>query len=601
MKKKFLSLLLAGTMVLSLAACGGGQSTTTDASPDSTETASDTSGGDIQAAADNMAAETPEEEDLSDIIPTETVTLDVYDQLANYSGEQTGWFGQIMLEKFNVKLNIIPESDGTYDTRMESGNLGDLVIWGNDSDQYIEAVNKGMLFDWEEDDILADYGSYIKDSMPKALAKNQNLNPDGKIHGFGFDVATTASDPQSMMYTWDLRFDLYQQIGAPEIKDYDDLIDALKQMQEICPTDDNGNPTYGVSLFNDWDGNMVMYVKSTASAYMGGDEFGFGLYDPSNQTFTGCLEENGPYYEALKFYNKLYQEGLLDPDSQTQGYDGMNEDYLNGTAFLNVFNFMGSALYNTPEHLAAGKIMYPVKPGAATPIRYGLNVYGGNRIWSIGANTEYPELCMAIYNWLSTPEGRMTAEYGPKDLCWYYDEDGKTHFTELGQAAKTDIKTAMGAPYSGTFDDGSFKMNNTTWALDAMNPDSDGETYNYRNWASYSTEAGSDIEQAWRDWAGADTPDLYFDKSGNFKLSPGTTYSEGVRDQDLQAKWDQVAECVKTNTWKAIYAKDDAEFESIFADMVTQAKEYGYDECVEWCENEATIRAAAEDAAMADN
>ena len=608
MKKKLISLMLAGSMVLGLTACGGSATDTAAPADTGTEAEATTESTETQTAettdvtaVTNSATETPEEDDLSDIIPSETVTLDVYDQLANYSGEQTGWFGQIMLEKFNVKLNIIPESDGTYDTRMESGNLGDLVIWGNDSDQYIEAVNKGMLFDWEEDDILADYGSYINDNMQKALAKNRNLNPDGKIHGYGFAVATSAADAGSMMYTWDLRFDLYQELGCPEIKNYDDLVDVLKQMKEICPTDDNGNPTYGVSLFNDWDGNMVMYVKSTASAYMGGDEFGFGLYDPSTQKFTGCLEENGPYYEALKFYNKLYQEGLLDPDSQTQGYNGMNEDYLNGTAFLNVFNFMGSALYNTPDHLAAGKMMCPVKPTEAKPIRYGLNVYGGNRIWSIGENTQYPELCMAILNWLSTPEGRMTAEYGPKDVCWYYDEDGYTHFTDLGLAAKTDITTPMGAPYSGTYDDGSFKMNNETWSLDTRNPDSNGETYNSLNWASYSTEAGSEIEKQWREWAGADTPDLYFDKLGTYNLSPGTTYSEGVRDDELQAKWDQVAECVKTNTWKAIYASSDDEFEKIFADMVSQANEYGYADCVAWCENEATIRAAAEAAALADN
>ena len=42
----------------------------------------------------------------------------------------------------------------------------------------------------------------------------------------------------------------------------EDLVDVLAKMKEICPKDDNGNPTYGVSLFNDWDGNMVMYVKS---------------------------------------------------------------------------------------------------------------------------------------------------------------------------------------------------------------------------------------------------------------------------------------------------------------------------------------------------
>ena len=572
MKKQLLSVILAGTMVLGMA------------------------GSSIAVYAEEDEVR---EADYSEWIPEETITLDVYDQLANYSGEQTGWFGQIMLEKFNVKLNIIPESDGTYDTRMEAGNLGDLVIWGNDSDQYLQAVDKGMLFDWEEDDILQDYGPYIAAHMEKALEKNRNLS-GGTVYGYGFDVATSAEDPQSMMYTWDLRFDLYQEIGAPEIRNYDDLVEVLKQMKEICPTDDNGNPTYGVSLFNDWDGNMVMYVKSTASAYTGGDEFGFGLYDPSTQTFTGCLEEAGPYYDALKFYNKLYREGLLDPDSQTQGYSGMSEDYLNGTAFLNVFNFMGSALYNTPQHLADGKIMYPVAPAEATPIRYGLNVYGGNRIWSIGANTENPELCMAIYNWLATPEGRMTAEYGPKDVCWYYDEEGYTHFTELGQAVKTDITTPMGEPYSGTYDDGSFKMNNSTWSLDAKNPDSNGETYNYRNWASFSTEAGSEIEQAWREWAGAETPDLYFDKIGQYKLSPGTTYSEGVRDTELDAKWSQVAECIKTNTWKAIYAETEEDFEAIFADMVSQAKEYGYDECVEWCEGEAQIRAAAEDAALSE-
>ena len=95
MKKRNISLLLTGAMVLTLAAGA-------------------TAHAELYEA------------DYSEWIPEETVTLDVYDQLANYSGEQTGWFGQLMLERFNVKLNIIPESDGTYDTRMESGYLGDL-------------------------------------------------------------------------------------------------------------------------------------------------------------------------------------------------------------------------------------------------------------------------------------------------------------------------------------------------------------------------------------------------------------------------------------------------------------------------------------------
>ena len=144
----------------------------------------------VPAAADET--EDPAKAIPEDVIPDETVTLNVFDQLANYSGEQIGWFGQVMLEKFNVKLNIIPDSDGTYETRMESGDLGDLVIWGNDGDEYLQAVDKGMLFDWNEDDILADYGPYIVEHMQPALEKNTQIS-GGTTYGIGFDIAQVTS------------------------------------------------------------------------------------------------------------------------------------------------------------------------------------------------------------------------------------------------------------------------------------------------------------------------------------------------------------------------------------------------------------------------
>lgn len=589
--KKLVALLMAAVMTASLAACGNTGSTTTTDTTDAADTADDTDAAD----ASDASGEAGDDEDLlADIIPEETVTLDVFDQLANYSGEQIGWFGQIMLEKFNVKLNIIPDPDGVYETRMESGNLGDIVIWGNDSDEYLQAVEKGMLFDWNEDDILSDYGSYIKENMPYALEKNTNLS-GGTTYGYGFDVAVDANARQDIMYTWDLRWDLYKELGYPEIKNLDDLVEVLAQMKELCPTDDNGKTTYGVSLFNDWDGDMVMFVKALVSAYYGYDEFGFGFYDSVEQKYYPCLEENSPYIESLKFYNTLYQKGLLDPDSETQKYDGMVEDYQNGTAFLNIFNFLGSALYNSEAHAADGKAMYPCPPAEAQPIAYGQNVYGGNRIWSIGAKTEYPELCMAILNWLSTPEGRMTAEYGPKDVCWYYDENGKTCFTELGRTAKLDKKTEMTDGYSGTFEDGEFKMNNQTWALDAENTDSNGDTYNYKKWESYNAEAGSEIEADWREVTGCNIPDERMGQT-KFRLAPGTTYSAGVKSDELMVLWNQVASCIKENSWRAIYAKTDAEFDQIVSDMMAQADQYGYDECVAFQENEAKLRAAAEDA-----
>lgn len=159
--KKIIAMLLATVMTFSLAACGG---TKTDATGNDNETTETTpaadSGNDDADDADTSDAGTADadyEELLAEIIPEETVTLDVYDQLANYSGEQIGWFAQVMLEKFNVKLNIIPNAEGVFATRMEAGDLGDIVIWGDDSNDYLQAVEKGMLYDWEEDDLLAEF------------------------------------------------------------------------------------------------------------------------------------------------------------------------------------------------------------------------------------------------------------------------------------------------------------------------------------------------------------------------------------------------------------------------------------------------------------
>lgn len=522
------------------------------------------------------------------------ITLTVFSQLANYSGEQAGWSADILLEKFNVILNIVPDLNGTYQTRMEAGDLGDIVVFGSNGDDYLNAIEAGLLYDWNEDDLLAEYGPYIQANMSNALAQNANIS-GGTTYGFGHAVASSREEHQSFFYTWDIRWDLYKELGYPEVKNYDDLIELFKQMKEICPTDDNGNPTYAVSLWPDWDGDMVMYVKSTATAYYGYDELGIGLYDPETGNYYDCLDIDGPYIEALRFYNKLYQNNLLDPDSMTATYDTMTEKVQSGGTFFSIFNYSGCLAYNTDEHLAEGKAMMSMVPTEASPIVYGMDTLGGNRIWSIGAKTNYPELCMEIINYLCTPEGRLTMEYGPQGVCWDYDEEGNTYFTELGKKCHADINTSMEeAGYKGTFHDGQLQINNITWALDAINPDSNGERYNCDYWASNLAADVTGIEQDWRDQTGCTTTDEYME-SGNYTVAPASAYTQSKQDSEFKTKWTQTTDCITTYSWNAIYAKDDAEFDSIVAEMIQKANEYYYQECLEWSINEAALRKAAED------
>ncbi len=579
--KKATSIALVAAMAAGcLAGCGGNSSGSVD---NSTEAGA--SAGSAASSSDKP------------------VTLTVFSELANYSGEQMGWSAKILLDKFNVVLNIIPEQDGVYETRMESGDLGDIVIWGSDGENYSKALQAGLLYDWNEDDLLTEYGPDIAANMSYALEKNSELTKtitngeSDTVYGFGHNVATSAEDHEAFFYTWDLRWDLYKELGYPEVKNLDDLVEVFKQMKEICPTDDNGNETYAVSLWPDWDGDMVMYVKSLATAYHGYDEHGIGVYDSDTGTFHDALEENGPYLEALKFFNKLYQNNLLDPNSMTQTYDNMIEKVRAGGTFWSIFNYSGSAGYNTEEHLADNKMMLSMVPSEASPIAYGMNVQGGNRIWSIGANTQYPELCMEIINWLCTPEGTMTYNYGPEGLCWYYDEDGYTHFTDFGKKAYTDRTTAMIDDYEGlgNFNDGCMQFNNTTWSINATNSDSNGEKYNQEFWKSNQTEAGCDTEQDWRDYYGVSSVQEYMEKQ-KYVVAPATSFTLASKTDDFKTTWSAVTDVIVTYSWRAIYANSDEEYDQIVAEMREQAKNYGYDECVEWSLEQAAARHELEEA-----
>ncbi|MBQ8633093.1 MAG: hypothetical protein IJ420_05760, partial [Lachnospiraceae bacterium] len=129
----------------------------------------------------------------------------------------------------------------------------------------------------------------------------------------------------------------------------------------------------------------------------------------------------------------------------------------------------------------------------------------------------------------------------------------------------------------------------------AMNPDSNGETYNWEAWKSNVTEASCAMQQDWRDYTGSVRPNEYL-KSKNYKVAPATTYAETSKSDELEVIWNQVTNCITTGSWKCIYAQADGQFNMILKQMINDAKAYGYDKCIEWCEENATIRHQLEEA-----
>lgn len=608
--KRLLAMGLATTMALTgLAGCSSDSSSSVDTTANAENTSA---GSDDETTAEN--AETTTEDDGKfhspnydpTYVPEEPVTIEIFSQVANYAGEQKGWSAKVLKDKFNVVVNIVQDPDGSQMTaRMQSGNLGDIVVMGSRDDNYETAAKNGYLLNWNKDDLLSTYGSYMKEHFSDALEYNASMN-DGVCYGYTGAVALEgSSNEQGTLYTWDTRWDLYDQLGQPEVKDLDGLLKLMKDMKEICPTDENGKETYALSMWPDWDGNMVMYVKAFATAYYGYDEWGFGLYDVTTGKLHGALEADGPYYQSLKFINKLYQEGLVDPNSMSQTYQQMAEKMKAGGVFFSIFNYAGSAIFNTEDHIADNKMMMALIPQEATPIVYGTSTTGNGYEWCIGASTQYPELCMEIINWLSTPEGYLTYCYGPegKDGCWYYDEEGRLFLTEFGKKAQADKENTDMSEigYTGTFNDGSLQVNSNTWAQSSINPDSPfGEAFLQTLWDSNQLEPLCDVEAKWRAYSGETLGTSYLLHWKNAIMAPptGVSHKDPGKKDKLKTSWSAVSGEIVAGTWKCIYAKDDAEFDKLFNDMLKAAQSYGYDDCIKWSEEQAATRHEVEEIMM---
>jgi len=155
----------------------------------------------------------------------------------------------------------------------------------------------------------------------------------------------------------------------------------------------------------------------------------------------------------------------------------------------------------------------------------------------------------------------------------------------------------------GTYEDGEFQHNNTTWSVNSVNPESAlGETFFWESWEStLLLQPVRPIEVTWREWAGAIRADVFLDQKDITAVAVGTQFAFDKRSNELELAWKQVTDTIKQGSWRAIYADNDDDFAAIVDQMIKDAKAFGYDDCVEWIEGQALMRKAAEDEARGKN
>lgn len=571
--KKLVTLGLAVSMVASLAACGSGSS-----SESSTTASSSTAAG-------------------SSAAQKELYKIDVFTMLGNKAGDQPGWFAKVVKDKFNIEMNMIASNveggDTKFATMMASGDLGDLVVFGSDTDnKWQDALKANALYDWTKDGLVDKYGKDLVANYSKALEKNKINFGNGKsIYGIGYKAANMpngSSEGEYMTEQSDLRWDLYEKLGKPAINNTDDLLNVLKEMQKLEPKSESGKPTYAFTMWQDWDGNLMMNTKVFAAlfGYDEGDGYndaGFTLYNPETGDTQDALDPNGWYLKTLKMYFKANQMGLVDPDSISQKFEDVMNKYKDGQALFCWFPWLDN-MYDTPERNAAGKGFRYVPMKDQKIISYGFNERGAERIISIGAKAEKPDRIMELINWMYTDEGSMIIYNGPEGLTWEIKE-GKPVLTEFGKKALPNNAVDVPAEFGGgNFKDGQSQINFEPTDRNAVNK-ATGEPYDYRLWTSYLKDNPTKLVADWRAaMGGALTAKEYVINNKLFVLKKPvyTGKAAEVRPNQLIQKQGQVATVIKQYSWKLIFAKDQAQFDQLLQEMDKKARGLGYDEVVKW-------------------
>lgn len=522
-------------------------------------------------------------------------TITVFSQLSNYAGMQTGWFANLIKKKFNIKLNIIASNvsggSGKFATMMASGNLGDLVVFGANGKQYKQAIKAGLLLDWNKNGLLKKYGQNILKYAPKAIKANEEEFGGGKrVYGVGYGVGSGKgpSEGATMTFGPDLRWDLYTKLGRPKIKTLMGYLPVLKKMQAMDPKTASGKPVYGISLWSDWDTDWMTLAKVNAQlhGYAETDNYNPGdmeLVSATKKKTQSFLDPNGYYMQALEFYFKANQMGLLDPDSLTQKFSNVSTKYKNGQVLFSLFPWLDNA-YNTTNHTSKGKGFALVPFQNEKIYSAGFNPYGGSRVWAIGAKAKDPVRIMKFLNWLYSPEGIMESTNGPQGLTWDL-QNGKPELTAYGRKALPANTTPVPAKYGGgNFKDGINQINNTTIITSMKDPQT-GVPYSYHLWPSTLKHKPNPVVKSWRKTMGALTPTDYFKQHPSMMevnhpvFFPHPAASEPPQIQQAHS---QAGKIIENYSWKMIFAKNKQQFNKLEKEMIRKADGVGYQKVYNW-------------------
>lgn len=364
MLKKFFILLITAVLTISLAACSDQAEKKDDSKEDGSTT--------IEIA-------------FKDEGPSNPVAVQYFDELEKALKRD---------KNLDVNFKLVELPQGNYAEKLNlllySGEIPDIIYFqGGD----IQISQQGLLEDltpYIEDseyikDVLYPFNEKRLESYPYLLWVKPLNNKTPVIRGDWFEQMETAD---ALM-------------ADPTVDNY---YAFFKELVEKAPG--NGKPTSAITVSGDIA--ELDYIFNMA----------FGISNTWIETEDGYQYAKTTEYEKnkLAFYNKLYEEGLLDPQYLTKAWDTKEKAFYDGDVGVIVgTNGKIIDLYNgkmTQVNGADAEIVV-LPPAKGVSQGFGAtDVTKESRGVAISSQSENKDIAFQVLDYLASPEGQMLDRLG---------------------------------------------------------------------------------------------------------------------------------------------------------------------------------------------
>lgn len=575
--KRLISVLLASSMVA--VAFAGCQQGGTQSSSGSSSTTS--SGSTSSSTAENTGALYTGKWD------GDVTKVTYYIGNSNPWGD---WRNTFLKDAIGVEVEISVGDNDKLAGMLSSGSLPDIGLFAQNG-TVEQAVRGNMLVNLEEHmDALPDLEKNVKNVLQYSK-EQMSYGQDGI---FAVPTAVGPADDYAVdttTYAFNIRWDIYREAGYPEVKNFDEALDALKKMLEVHPKADDGVAMNAFELSNEGDkganeapfDNIQRYFRMTGVKSVRG----FLEYDIRAEKLQPILSKDSRWYEGMKWWWKANQMGLISPESKTQKGGEIGPKLVQGGYTLTATPGSYYRGYNTNERVNADPPVgiYPLVFEGMYPTVPAVQDIGsvGNSI-AISKATSNLDACLRLLNIFYNEDACITLYNSPQGELWDL-VDGEIHatddYTDFYNNSEYTLKNGEVLKTGAFFF--SFGLH-TDWHHTKY-----GVTMRQSEWPdAIELMSDNNLIREWSEHNGTMNGKKYAYPSEMYKAEDLLTWEPSAclftkaYDDQIAVTATSIGDQIATYGWQMVYASTEAEFDRLFDELVQKAESLGLKECEEW-------------------